>query len=43
MTAERYESVGVVDEDALDMVDGVVVEHPQNPGQWIVARPEADE
>jgi len=37
--AERYDAVGVVEESALDMVDGIVVEHPDDPDRWIVAKP----
>jgi len=40
--ADKHEPVGVVDDEAIDMVDGLVVRHPEQSDTWIVAKP-ADE
>jgi len=41
--ADKYEPVGVVEDEAVGMVDGMVVRHPDDPDKWIVAKPASDD
>jgi len=41
--ADKHDPVGVVDDEAIDMVDGLVVRHPDHTDKWIVAKPLEDD
>jgi len=43
---DRYEPVGIIDESAADHVElpeGVIVDHPDDPDRCILAEPKGDD